>query len=169
MMWRVFRKARPVAPDRSTWWDEADAVAAAVTEEAIDQLARKAASAADDAEREAEMIEGLRDLLTVLETGELPTVATQHRVIGTDICHLVAPASIVDLSGAAGKLFVTSNRLVFAAGSVRAAPWHRVRGVARAGRDVLVTIAGVGEPLHLRCNTYSDALVARHMADTLRR
>jgi len=172
MMWRVFRKVRPSPPSRSAWWDEADAIAGSVTAEAIDALAKKTASAAeapDDAEREAEMVEGLRDLLTASEAGELPVVATQHRVIGADVCHLVAPASIVDLSGAAGKLFVTSTRIVFAGGAVRSAPWHRVRGVVRVGRDLVVTIAGVGEPLHVRCNTYGDALVARHFAERLRR
>jgi len=153
------------------WWREAEAVAGAVTRDAIGQLRATAAapdSALDDAEREHEMLEGLERLLEISEAGVLPVVATQHRVIGTDTCHTVMPASLVDATGASGKLFVTSGRLIFASGSVTAMPWHRVRTVTRVDRDVLIGLTGAGEPLQVRCNSYGDALVVVHLARRLK-
>ena len=173
MFWRAFRKTRSSAApsDRSAWWQAADAAAGAVSRDAIEQL-RSAASApdstADDAEREQEMLEGLDQLLAIAGAPALPTVATQHRVIGADTCHAVLPASLVDTTGASGKLFVTSSRLIFASGSVTAMPWHRVRTITRVDRDLLIVLAGAGEPLQVRCNSYGDALVTIHMARRLK-
>jgi hypothetical protein len=124
----------------------------------------------DEAERRAEMLEGLAQLVALAEGAALPILATQHRVIGTDACHLTAPASLAAGPGgidAPGKLFVTSHRLIFAAGTVTAWPWHRVRRINRAGYDLLIEIAGRPEPVRLRCNTYGDALCVCYLATRL--
>lgn len=114
------------------------------------------------------MIEGLEALLR-LSAGQLPLVETQHRVIGQDLCHAAIPASLTGQTDVPGKLFLTSNRLVFAGGRVLAWPWHRVRSVTRVERAILVGVAGAGEPVQIACNTYGDAMVSVHMADRLRR
>jgi hypothetical protein len=173
MFWRAFRKNRSAeaASDRSAWWRDADAAADAVSRDAIDRLRATAAapeSVAEDGEREHEMLDGLDRLLAIADAAALPVVATQHRVIGTDTCHVVAPASLVDTTGASGKLFVTSARLIFAGGAVVATPWHRIRTVTRVHRDLVIAIAGAGEPLHVRCNSYGDALVALHVTRRLK-
>ena len=123
--------------------------------------------APDEYERQMEMIDGLRQLATVA-AGDLPRLATQHRVIGDDVCHLIAPASLPDRPDGAGKLFLTERRLVFASGGTPLAwPWHRLVSVTRVERDVVAQTAGAGVVL-IRCNTYGDALVAVHLAGRLR-
>ena len=169
MIWRVFRKSRTSATE-AAWWQQADAVAEAPTAEAVAGLERGVASPAvapDEAERQDEMLGGLRDLVAVGSAGDLPLIATQHRVIGADRCHFIAPVSLGADAGAAGKLFLTSTRLVFVSGRPAAWPWHRVRRVARAGRDLCIVVAGEPEPVILRCNTYGEALVAHYMMKTL--
>jgi hypothetical protein len=169
LIWRVFRKSTTPTTD-TTWWLRADEAAAAPTAAAVAQLASGMASpsaAPDDAERQDEMIAGLRDLLALTSGTDLPTVATQHRVIGADRCHLIAPVSLGADAGAAGKVFLTSTRLVVVSGRPTAWPWHRVRRVTRTGRDLVVVVTGEPEPVLLRCNSYGDALVAQHMMKTL--
>jgi len=163
---RSWRKTSSSAVDAS-WWHEADAIAARPDLGAIDRLARavpEAADASDEAERQHEMIEGLRQLADVAALSALPAIATQHRVIGGDACYWVAPVSLPGETGAAAKLFVTSARLVLSAGHVRAWPWHRVSRVLRQGRDVIAVVTGVPDPLHVQCNTYGDALIVAHLA-----
>jgi len=169
LIWRVFRKSHPSTPD-AAWWRRAEDAAATPTPEAIDALARDlAASAAppDEAERQDEMLGGLRDLAALAAAAALPIVATQHRVIGADTCHLIAPVSLGADAGAAGKLFLTSTRLVFVSGRPTAWPWHRVRKVTRTGRDLIVIAAGEQEAVLLRCNTYGEALVGHFLIQTL--
>jgi len=113
------------------------------------------------------MLEGLRELLTVASSAALPAIHTRHRVIGTDACHFMAPATRSEGGEEAGKLFLTAQRVIFAAGHVTAAPWHRVRAVVRDGRALALTVAGAGDWV-FRCNTYGDAMVACHLADRLR-
>lgn len=171
MIWRVFRKTKAPAID-AAWWQRADEAAAAPTTEAVEQLALGTAAspaAADEAERQSEMIAGLRDLVALAGGTDLPTVATQHRVIGADRCHLIAPVSLGADAGAAGKLFLTSTRLVFVSGRPTAWPWHRVRRITRAGRDLVVVVTGEPETVVLRCNTYGEALAAEFMAKALTR
>lgn len=163
---RSWRKSSSAAVDVS-WWREADAIAARPDADAIDRLARavpEAIAASDEAERQHEMIEGLRQLIDVAAQSALPAIATQHRVIGDDACYWVAPVSLPGETGAAAKLFVTSARLVLSAGRVRAWPWHRVSRVVRQGRDLIAVVAGVPDPLHVQCNTYGDALIVAHLA-----
>jgi len=171
VIWRVFKKPSP-APDTQTWWRDAERTADAPAASSIDDLQTRATRAADDldeAERQEEMLDGLRQVLAITAASELPVVVTQHRVIGADRCHFVAPVSLAGEIGAPGKLFVTGDRLVFVAAQVQAWPWHRVRDIVRQGRHIAVVLNGGADGLHVQCNTYGDALVIRHLAQRLKR
>lgn len=169
MIWRVFRRSRSATVPAATWWGDAAAAAEAPTSEAIAALRRAMTGIdadADDAERQEEMIDGL-EALRHLSAEALPVVETQHRVIGSDRCHVMLPATLTGPTDVPGKLFLTSNRLVFAGGHVLAWPWHRVRSVIRVERAIVVSMAG-GEPVQISCNSYGDALVAVHVAARLK-
>ncbi|MEZ5317891.1 MAG: hypothetical protein R2752_10870 [Vicinamibacterales bacterium] len=168
MFWRAFRRRTAPTPEQATWWADADAAAADPDVETITRL-RTAAPPGDEdeTERQAEMIEGLEELAAIA-TAELPVLVTQHRVIGTDTCHFVAPASLVDGDAVPGKLFLTSSRLVFAGPRVVTWPWHRVRRVERAQRMVLVS-AGGEEVARWQCNTYGEAMTTAYLARRLMR
>jgi hypothetical protein len=173
VIWRAFRQPSR-APNTDAWWRTADAVAAAPGGAAIDRLAHDALphdstnpAHADEAERQQEMIDGLRALRLLTDQPAVPIVVTQHRVIGADTCHYVAPVTLAGESGAGGKLFLTSARLIFAGVSVTAWPWHRVRDVVRRERDIIVTATG-GSALHVQANTFADALCVCFLCGTLR-
>lgn len=169
MIWRVFRKSSSSSngSDDAAWWSEAERAADGPTIEIVTSLrARMVGRPPDEAERQEEMIDGLERVLALSAETSLPTVETQHRVIGTDLCHLVTPATLAADVPVPGKIFLTSNRLVFAGGRVQAWPWHRLRGVTRLGRDV-VAILGGDDGVRLQCNSYGDAMVARHVARRL--
>lgn len=170
MIWRVFRKSPP-APHTESWWRDAEHAAespAAALVEGLQARAIRAADDLDEAERQEEMIDGLGQLLALSSAPELPVVVTQHRVIGVDRCHFVAPVSLTGEVSAPGKLFVTGDRLVFAGGRVQAWPWHRVRDVIRQGRSLTVVLNGGAEGVSVQCNTYGDALVIRHLTQRLK-
>jgi hypothetical protein len=171
VIWRVFRRSSTNARAES-WWRDAEQAASAPTSAAVDALHAGVVRATDDldeAERQEEMVDGLRQMLTIAETPDLAVVVTQHRVIGTDACYFVAPVSLVGDVAAPGKLFVTANRLIFASGKVQAWPWHRVHEIVRAGRALDVVLTGGSDGVRLQCNTYGDALVVWHLAGRLRR
>ncbi len=170
MIWRVFRKSRP-APRTESWWRDAERTAEAPTTALIDALQARATHPSDDldeAERQEEMVDGLRQMLAMSSAAELPVIVTQHRVIGVDRCHFVAPVSLAGEVGAPGKLFITNDRLVFAGGRVQAWPWHRVRDLIRHGRMVTVVLNGGSEGVSVQCNTYGDALLIRHLTQRLK-
>lgn len=149
----------------------ANAAADAVTPEAIGALRAKIAASArpaDDLERQEEILEGLEQLL-IVSSAPLPVVETQHRVIGADVCHFVAPANLIGQVDTPGKVFITAQRLVFAGGRVHAWPWHRVRTLVRVERTLVVTALGAPEDVHLGCNSYGDAMVAAYLANLARR
>ena len=177
MTWRWFRTSNKPTIDIG-WWRAADAVAESPTREALAALPRTSAdTTTDDAERQAEMLAGLEELLefvraTTRATLEpprtaLPVVPTQHRVIGTDRCHFISPVSVGGDGESAGKLFLTSERLIVVAQGPQSWAWHRVRRVARSGRELVIMIAGAPADLLLRCNTYGEALIAAHVIQTL--
>ena len=171
MIWRAFKRSPSPSDNEKAWWHEANAAADAVTAEAIAALRTKLSGtgrSADDLERQEEMLEGLEQLLAS-RAEPVPIVHTQHRVIGDDVCHFVAPATLAAEVDAPGKIFVTSRRLIFAGGRVQAWPWHRVRRIVRIERALVVAIAGGPDGVHLTCNTYGDALVAASLADQIRR
>jgi hypothetical protein len=115
----------------------------------------------DDIEVEREMLAGLdaaAAFVRRLDDG-LPRVQTGHRVVGTDVCHLIVNASLPDdRSQPAGRLIFTDRRAIFAGGPhARTLAWHAVSGAVADGRD-LVLIARGAEPVRFRCNSYEDAL-----------
>lgn len=123
--------------------------------------------APDEADRQGELLEGLDRLAELRATSALPEIPTQHRVIGTDRCHFMAPVSLVGPSAVSGKLILTSHRAIFVGTAVVAWPWHRVRVIVRADRDVILTVAGATALFAVRCNTYSDALEATFLSKML--
>lgn len=171
MFRRLFGRAAPPQPDTTAWWQEAEALVAAPEAAAIARLKAAAvdpATSPDMAEEQEEMLDGLAALLQLVQSPALPVVATQHRVIGQAVCHFLAPASLVDEVDAAGKLFVTADRLVFAAGTVQQWPWHNISGLTRVSRDVVVDVRGRPGAAHLRLNTYGDAMHVQVLAQRLR-
>lgn len=169
-MFRRLFSRQPPQPDVTAWWREANALALTPTAEAVAALKASAlpmTEAPDLAEAQQEMLEGLEALLQLSAAASLPVVDTQHRVIGADRCHYLAPASLVDQVDAGGKLFVTSARLVFAAGAVHSWPWHQMARLTRQERDVIVELRG-RDPVQLRLNTYEGALIVCALAGTLR-
>lgn len=170
MAWGFFsRKASAPEPQIAAWWADANTALLQPTADAIaDLYARRVAETnLDERERQDELIEGL-ERLCALPVHSLPLLDTQHRVIGTDLCHYMAPVSAPDHGDAAGKLFLTSQRVIFAGGASIAWPWHRVRRTARHERDLLFE-GGDTLTLRLRCNTYGDAVVGWSLAERLSR
>lgn len=168
MTWSFFRRSRADASHE--WWRRAAVVAAEPSPEAIADLRSSMVRpdlAPDEADRQGELLEGLDRLVELRATSGLPDIPTQHRVIGPDRCHFIAPASLIGPSAVAGKLFLTSNRAIFAGTTVVSWPWHRVHLVVRADRDVIFTILGATDLFAMRCNTYSDALEAKFLSETL--
>jgi len=167
LIWRRFRKS---APNTDDWWRRADALADAPARDAVDRLEHDInphPSADDETERQIEMIAGLGDLAALATSAALPVIPTQHRVIGGDACHFIAPIGIGAETEGTGKLFLTATRLVVMGAAGRAVPWHRVRRVSRDARELVVVVAGDAEPLVLRCNTYGEALAAGYIMRTL--
>lgn len=171
MAWEFFRRARATEDVRaSLWWRDADATALRPTPAALDDLRPRLAPASepDAREREEEMLDAIERILRERDTwAPLPRVDTQHRVIGSDVCHFLAPVSAPDHGDASGKLFLTSHRVIFAGGASIAWPWHRIRQSHRQERD-LVFEAGDALTLRLRCNSYSDAVTGDAIARLIR-
>lgn len=163
-----FRRRDSAQPDVSAWWHTANALTAAPTIDAVAALKATtvtAAEAPDLAEAQDEMLEGLGALLHLVKS-PLPVLETQHRVIGADTCHYMAPASLVDQVDSGGKVFVTSARIVFAAGTVVSWPWHQIARVQREERDLRIELKG-RPGVRLRLNTYEGALVIAALAGRL--
>jgi hypothetical protein len=171
MFRRLLGRVAPAQPDTSAWWREANALAGTPDAERIAALRAQMADAAkapDVAELQEEMIDGLERLLALAQQTVLPVIATQHRVIGSELCHFIVPVSLIEQVDAAGKLFATAERLVFAAGTVRQWPWHAIQTVTRVERDVLIDMRGRPAAARLRTNTYGDALLLVALAERLR-
>ncbi len=171
MFWRAFRKS-PARPHLDAWWRDAETAAESLRADTVDVLANRRTLADDDpdeAERQEEMIDGLRQLGAMAAQQTLPVVVSQHRVIGADQCHFVTPVSLGGDVSAPGKLFVTADRLVFAGARVHTWPWHRIQDVTRAERRLLVVMTGGADGVQLQCNSYGDALIVRYLIARLRR
>ena len=171
MAWGFFRKNTGASdPQVELWWRDANAALRRPSRAALDDLTPRLAPAEhiDERERQEEMLDAIAQVSALHSAGTLPVLDTQHRVIGTDLCHFMAPVSAPDHSDASGKLFLTSQRVIFAGGASIAWPWHRVRGAVRHERDILFE-GGDALALRLRCNTYGDAAVATALAERLSR
>jgi len=165
-MWRLFR--RTAQPDVwSDWWQDANRAAERPTAAALDALrgALQAAGPDDDVEAQEEMLDGLRQLVGLAALEDLPVLETQHRVVGSDVCHFTTPVTLPEPAGGSGKLFLTSRRLVLVAGGVTSRPWHALRRVSRIGRQL--TVESGGSRLEVQCNTFGEALVACYLATWL--
>lgn len=164
----LFRRRDSAQPDVSGWWQTANALTTAPTIEAVAALKAttvNAAEAPDLAEAQDEMLEGLEALLRLAQS-PLPVFDTQHRVIGSDTCHYMAPASLIEQVDSGGKVFVTSARIIFAAGTVVSWPWHQIARVQREERDLVLELKG-RPGVRLRLNTYEGALVMTALAGRL--
>ena len=127
----------------------------------------------EDVEVELEMLDALERLGAIYgpsEAGTLPTVETQHRVLGGDVCHFTAPASLPDdPAQASGRVLFTATRTIFVGGAQKPSlPWHAVREVVRSDRDVLFVRPDGSASAHFRFNTYGDAVVAAFLARRLK-
>jgi hypothetical protein len=122
-----------------------------------------------DVEVELEMLEALEHLRQLADSaarGVLPTIETQHRVVGTEPCHFTAPASLpLDDAPSSGRVLATPTRAIFVgAGRTHATPWHSVHQIVRMERDVLLLRADRTPAAHFRFNTYGDAVAAAFLA-----
>ena len=171
MAWGFFRRSTS-APDPhvALWWRDANAALLRPTRAGADDLRPRLVTPdqIDERGRQEEMLDAVERLCDVSAAEALPVLETQHRVIGTDICHFMAPVSAPDHGDAVGKLFLTSQRIIFAGGASIAWPWHRVRRATRHDRDVVFE-GGDALTLRLRCNTYGDAAMAAALAERLSR
>jgi hypothetical protein len=126
----------------------------------------------EDIEIEREMLEGLEQLAELVEkshTEGLPTIVTGHRVVGADVCHFTASASIPDdPAQPSGRLILTSTRAIFVGGAQGLTlRWHSLAEPIHAERDVLLVRAD-GQSMHrFRCNSFADAMAAAFIARQL--
>lgn len=126
-----------------------------------------------DVEIELEMLDALdqlHELRQALANGGLPSVETQHRVIGAEACHFTAPASMpTDQSQSSGRVLLTRSRAVFVGpGRTSATAWHMVHDVARIERDVVFVRGDKSAAAHFRFNNYADAIVCAFLAERLK-
>lgn len=130
-----------------------------------------------DLEIEREMLEGLAHVTefasTVAARG-LPAIATGHRVVGADVCHFTAPASMPDdPAQPSGRLLLTSARAIFVGGArAVTVPWHAVGRYVQTDRDLILVRVDGSALYRFRCNSFDDALcgafIARQLAGKAR-
>jgi hypothetical protein len=171
--WLKRGEQSPIDAWRARWHQAVQTLNATEAEWLRSALKSGAALGGEDLEIEQEMLDGLDRLLALtaeIATGRLPRIETAHRVVGADICHFSAPASVPDdHSQASGRVLLTSTRAVFAGGAKLApVPWHAVREIASAERDVLL-IRSADSGVRFRFNNYGDAMVAAALAKRLKR
>jgi len=162
--------------DSLAQWRAAWAEAVTGSEEGDAELRRQFEAATvghPDVELETEMLDALdqlRETQRRVSTGKLPAVETHHRVIGTDVCHFSAPATLpTDQGQASGRVLLTGTKAVFVGGGrTSATAWHIVHQLARIERDVLLARPDGSPAAHFRFNTYADAVVAAFLATHLK-
>jgi hypothetical protein len=132
---------------------------------------------AADLEIEEEMLDGLERLVHLtdeLSAGRVPVVDTTHKVVGTDVCHFSAPASMPDdAAQPSGRLLLTGSRAVFIGGPrLTSIAWHATGRALLADRDVMLLRTDAQAAYRFRCNSYADALcgvrLAWHLMDRAR-
>jgi hypothetical protein len=172
-----FRKdERGVGKQQAQW---REAWTRAVEAEDASQLPRlrselkTLAPAAEDVELEQEMLDALETLVelrTNAVSGPLPSVETHHRIVGSDICHFSAPASLPDdPSQPSGRVLLTNARSLFLGGAHGGSvAWHLVRDVIRLDRDVLIIRHDGSAAAHFRFNSFADAVSAAFIARRLK-
>jgi hypothetical protein len=130
-------------------------------------------SSTDDVEMELEMLDALEQLARVrAETagGALPLVETGHRVVGSEVCHFSAPASLPDdPAQPSGRVLFTPTRSLFVGGGKTGAiAWHAVQHIVRSDRDLLLARADGINGSRFRFNTFADAAIAAFLAGRLK-
>lgn len=125
-----------------------------------------------DLEMEREMLEGLDRMVEFASTvgrDGLPAVPTGHRVVGADVCHFTAPASMPDdPAQPSGRLLLTSARAIFVGGPRGlAVAWHAVAQSLHANRDLVLVRVDGAAIYRFRCNTFGDALCGAFIARQL--
>ena len=122
----------------------------------------------DEIEVEREMLEGLNaaaELARTLDAAGLPAIATGHRIVGRDVCHFTAPASMPDDPlQPSGRLILTGARAIFVGGRGLTVPWHTVDEARHTARDLLLVGHGAGSVSRFRCNSFADAMCAALLA-----
>ena len=129
---------------------------------------------ADDLEIETEMLEGLAAMSALaarLRDGDLPAVETGHRIVGSEVCHFSAPASLPDdPAQPAGRVMLTARRAIFAGGGrATSVPWHSDwRRCYRPSVTSLLVLHDRETAHRFRFNSFADALcgdaLSRHLA-----
>ena len=98
MAWSFFRRAATTTDGRQAdWWRAAHAALVDPANASLDHLTATLIdpSQLDERERQEEMLEAVSRVIA-LDAAALPELETQHRVIGTDRCHFMAPVSAPD-------------------------------------------------------------------------
>jgi hypothetical protein len=113
------------------------------------------------------MEDGLEVVRLAEAAGALPVLQTQHRAIGSDVCHLAVPVSRPDHADAYGKLFVTNRRVIFSGPSPVAIGLGHVIKSDRHERDLVIVAGGAGL-LRFRCNSFGDAMLAKWLLERLK-
>ena len=138
----------------------------------LDQLAAPDADLEGDLEFEREMLDALEHVLgfasTVARDG-LPAIATGHRVLGADVCHFIAPASMPDdPAQPTGRLLLTNARAIFVGGARGiTVPWHAVAQPIQTDRDIVLVRVDGTAIYRFRCNSFDDALCGAFIARRL--
>jgi hypothetical protein len=150
-------------------WRDASAAPTAADVEALGTALAALALPEDEIEIEREMLDGLEQLAAIRTAPGLPIVETGHRVVGTDVCHFTAPASMPDdPSQPSGRLILTNARAIFAGGArAVTVPWHAAGRVLQQERDVVIVRPDRETMYRFRCNVFGDALAAAFVAETL--
>lgn len=128
----------------------------------------------DDLEIELEMIDGLSELSALsprLRQDDLPVIETGHRVVGSDICHFSAPASVPDDSAQpSGRMILTGNRAIFAGGGrATSFAWHKIAEILQTDRDVLLVLHDRETAHRFRFNSFAEALCGAALSRYLMR
>ena len=176
-LWRrLFGTRTELAKDVAAWRDDwARAAAEPHANSGVVESLRSrlpTLSVQDDLEIEHEMLEGLEQafaLTSAIAARGLPAITTGHRVVGSETCHLIAPASMPDdPAQPSGQLLLTSGRAIFVgAGRGLKVAWHTVSRPTQADRDfVLIRVDG-SAMYRFRCNSYGDAISAAIIARQL--
>lgn len=126
----------------------------------------------DDLEIEREMLDGLDHVVefaSAVAGRGLPAVGTGHRVVGTDICHFSAPASMPDdPAQPSGRLLLTNARAIFVGGARGVTvPWHATAQALQTDRDLILVRVDGSALYRFRCNSFDDALCGAFIARRL--
>ena len=174
--WRRLTGARDANRGTREWrtaWTEAAAIPDAEKARELRARLDQLAAPDDDLEIEREMLEGLERVVEFaarVDADGLPAIPTGHRVVGADVCHFIAPASMPDdPAQPGGRLLLTSARAIFVGGARGVTlAWHAVAKPAQVDRDVILVRADGAAVYRFRCNSFDDALrgafVARRLA-----